>query len=277
MVFKLRAILLGLIFTSCLFVPVLRAAELTIPLPADALKVSESTTNLGPIKLVTRIYQSSLTPAKLESFYKKAMLRSGWIIKKDGVFIKNNYIVAITVDSLKDEAGKINFSNTISNIPAKEEFLALRRTKPDKLDFMPVYPGSAQVSLWGSPTGVVGSYETKSSIKEVVFFYKSGMLDYGWSLDHETPIKSGVIDCPECRKASPGTFNTTNFKTASTKSTANLIFRRKDGESCLIAISNISIDPGDLPARGKSNKDKSVSLPGKTTILVNYKAYQRIK
>ncbi|MDP2928389.1 MAG: hypothetical protein Q8N80_06305 [Candidatus Omnitrophota bacterium] len=277
MVFKLRAASWSLIFTACFFITILWAAESTIPLPADALKVSENTTNFGPIKSVTRIYQSSLTPAKVESFYKKEMLRSGWTNRKEGVFIKNNYIVVITVNPLKDKAGKIHFSNTISNIPAKEEFLALHKTKPDKLNFMPIYPGSVQVLLWDLPTGVTVSYETKSSIKEVVFFYKSGMLDYGWSLDNETPIKAGVIDCPGCRKASRGVFNTANSKAASTKSTASLIFRRKDGESCTITISNIFIDPGDLAARGKPDKDKSVSLPSKTTISVTYNAYKRIK
>ncbi|MCX5698277.1 MAG: hypothetical protein NTX01_01060 [Candidatus Omnitrophica bacterium] len=123
MVFKLRAASLSLIFTVCFFIPILRAAELIIPLPADALKVSEKTTNFGPIKSVTRIYESSLAPAKLGSFYKKEMPRAGWTNGQDGVFIKNKYIVVVTVDPLKNEAGKINFSNTISNIPAKEEFL----------------------------------------------------------------------------------------------------------------------------------------------------------
>jgi hypothetical protein len=48
--------------------------------------------------------------------------------------------------------------------------------------------------------GIVISHEIKSSIKEVVSFYKSGMLYYGWSLDNGRLIKVGGIDCPGCRK-----------------------------------------------------------------------------
>jgi len=254
MVFKLRGAFLSLIFTICFFIPILRAAELTIPLPADALKISEGTANFGPLKAVTRIYQSSWAPAKVDLFYKQEMPRAGWANGKDGVFTKNNYIIVVEVNSLKDEAGRTHFSNTISKIPTKEELLALPKIKPDKVNFMPVYPGSVQVFLWDSSIGVLGSYETESSVKEVVFFYKSGMLNYGWSLDHETPIK-----------------------TVGTASKASLIFRRQDGAICTIRITNLPIDLDSLPARSWTNNEKRVSSPSRTTILVTYNENKKIK
>ena len=277
MIFKLRAVLLSFIFTACFFISISWAAELTIPLPTDALKVSESTSSFGPIKLVTRIYESSFTQAKVVSFYKQEMLRAGWVEDKDGVFRKDNYMVVVIVNSSKDEAGKISFSNTISYIPAKEKFSALPKIRPDKLNFMPVYPGSMQLFLLDTPIGVKGSYETGSSIKEVISFYKSGMLDYGWILDNETPIKAGVIDCSGCRKATSGVSGIAGSKIASTESTAKLAFRRKDRESCAITIANISINQGDSPEKSKLNNGKGVSLPNKTTILVNYNAYTQTK
>ena len=254
----------SLIFTACFCIPILWAAELTVPLPADALKVSEKTANFGPIKSVAKIYQSSWTPDKVVSFYKKEMLLAGWREGKDGVFTKDSYIIVVAVSPLKDEAGKITFSNTISEIPTKEEFFALPKPEPEKLNFMPVYPGSVQIFLLNSSLGVSGSYETERSIKEVVFFYKSGMLNYGWTLDNETPIKAEAI-------------NPANSKTASKEDSASLTFRRKNGESCTITIASSFIDSGSLLARGKRNNNKSASLPGKTIISVDYNAYQRIE
>lgn len=277
MVFKLKAVLLSLISAVGVFIFILWATKLTIPLPADALKISEKTDNFGPVKSVTRFYQSSWTPVQVEAFYKKEMLPAGWRDAKDGVFTKDNQILIVTVDPLKDAEGKINFSNTISKIPPKEKLFSLRKKKPKKLNFMPIYPGSVQVFLWDSPLGAASSYETKSSIKEVVFFYKSGMLNYGWSLDSETPLKEGVIDCPGCRQASPGAFDLANAKSANTESINRLIFSRKNGETCSITIAPASSNPGNLPIMGKSNNAKNLSLPGKTIILVDYRAYQRIK
>lgn len=238
MLVKLRVILLGLFFAVFSFISALGASELSLPLPVGAIKVLEKSANFGPIKSSTKIYQSSLTQPKVLAFYKKEMVNAGWRQKQDGVFIKDKFLVMIVSLPANNKTKETEFSITTSNIPAKEEILAMRKAKPDKLIFMPVYPGSEQVFLWDLPSGVAGAYETKSSIKEVVFFYKSGMLNYGWSLDDETP--AGHQDA----------------------SKASLFFRRGNGETCSLTIANISV---------------SLSSPGKTTIAVNYNAYAKIK
>lgn len=247
---------MGLFFTLSFFISTLRASELGLPSPAGAVKVLEKSANFGPIKSFTKVYKTSLAPDRVLSFYKKEMVNVGWKQEREGVFIKDNYLAVIVCNPAKNKTRGIEFSVTTSNIPAKEEILAMRKTRPDKLIFMPVYPGSVQVFLWDLPTGVTGSYETESSVKEVVFFYKSGMLNYGWSLDNEAPVKAGAT---------------------STASRASLLFRRINGETCAIMISNISAGLSNLPAKSEPDNRNSLKSPGKTTISVHYNAHKNIR
>lgn len=214
MVFRLKAIFLGLIFIVCFFAHLLLAAESAIPLPTDAVKVSEEGPYFGPIKLYHKRYKTSLNSNELTVFYKKKMLEDGWRENEDRTFIKDSNMVTIMINQVEDKESKTNFMITASKIPTSEEILATRKKNPDKLNFMPVYPGSEQVSLSDLPTGVGAFYETESSVKDVVFFYKSGMLNYGWSLDSQTPVSTQT----------------------------NLIFRRGSNESCRIRIENVAID-----------------------------------
>ena len=48
--------------------------------------------------------------------------------------------------------------------------------------------------------GAAVFYETENSIKEVVFFYKSDMLNYSGSLENVTSIEARVMNYPRGRK-----------------------------------------------------------------------------
>ncbi|MDO8661649.1 MAG: hypothetical protein Q7K98_00290 [Candidatus Omnitrophota bacterium] len=233
------------------------AAESDLPLPANAVKTTEQSMNIGPIPSVTQTYETSLNNNdKISAFYSKALARLGWREESRGFFLKDDYMVLIVVFPRKGKDIKTRFSITTSRIPTKEEILAQRKTKPDKLDFMPIYPGSEQVFLWDMPTGLSASYETKSDIKDVVFFYKSGMLNYGWSLSSEAPITTEAVNCPECLKALVQLpKDAIKPVTPDTSSKASLIFRKGSGESCTIRLYQ-SMD--------------------KTTILVTYNANKKI-
>jgi len=265
MTFKLKTIFPGLIFI--LFASILWAAEPIIPLPPDASKVWEESDNLGPMKSTDKMYESSLNKNKLASFYKKELSGAGWVENEEWVFTKDKNMVIITISPEKNAAGKTDFVISTSGIPTTEEILAMRKKNPDKLNFMPVYPGSEQVYLWDLSNGIMGLYETENSIKDVVFFYKSGMLNYGWSLASQTPITSGAIDsidCPECKKITQG-LGVDKSNNVSTSSQATLIFRKGANETCKIIIVNTSVDMGNLPPSSK------------TTISVLYNVYKKIR
>jgi hypothetical protein len=256
--FKLRAIMLGLILVFC-WGSLLQAAEINVPLPEDAVQISEKNMETGPIKAMVEIYQSNLTQNKINAFYKKEMLRAGWTQQKDGPFMKNGYMAVISPSPLKNGAGPVQFMIITSKIPDSEQILAMRKSTPDKLNFMPIYPGCAQNFLLDSPMGISGSYGTESSTEEVVFFYKSGMLKYGWNLYSEVPIKETVVKSPVTDKSN----------TPVTSVSATLRFHRKVGESCVIMINSISGAESLLP--GEQLVDKNASLlPKRTTILVVY-------
>ncbi len=239
MIFKPKTVVLGLIFIAGFFVSILQAAELFIPLPQDAIKVSERTIKFGPDKLLKREYETFLTEDRLSIFYKKEMSREGWIeSKKSGYYTKDNDSLVIEFKTMDTATSKTRFSVLISKV-ISDELVAgsVRKKNPDKLRFMPVYPGSEQVLLWDSGQLASAKYETKDSIKDIVFFYKNGMLNYGWRFIGQT---------------------------SESKSEVILKFQRKEFETCEITISA----PFESPK-------KPGYLSGKTTISAVYSVYIR--
>ena len=258
-----KIILCTILFFICVsFNCLIFSAEPDIPLPAGALKTMEKSMNIGPSKSTIQTYETFLNNEKVTAFYRKEMVRLGWREQKNGLFLKDDYLAVIVSVPRKSKENKTQFSITLSRIPSKEEILAGRKDTPDKLSFMPVYPKSAQVFLWDMPTGVSASYETASSIKELVFFYKSAMLNYGWSLYQETPITTETTDCPECRKAMqnlPKDNILPNMKVTSNR--ASLLFSRQNKESCAIRLYQSLSEMQEV---------------NKTTILVTYNAHKKI-
>ncbi len=258
-----KIILCTILFFICVsFNSLIFSAEPNIPLPAGSLKTMEKSMNIGPSKSIIQTYETFLTNEKVTAFYRKEMVRLGWREEKNGLFLKDDYLAVITTFPRKSKENKTQFSIIISRIPSKDEILAGRKDTPDKLSFMPVYPKSAQVFLWDLPTGVSASYETASSIKELVFFYKSAMLNYGWSLYKETPITTETADCPECRKAMqnlPKDSILPDMKVTSSR--GSLLFSRQNKESCAIRLYQSLSDAQEV---------------NKTTILVTYNANKKI-
>ncbi|MEK7227034.1 MAG: hypothetical protein AAB221_15320, partial [Bacteroidota bacterium] len=119
MVFKLRIIVLGMIFLSYFCVSVLPASELSIPLPQDVLKVSEESVASGPIKSLNKEYESSWDKKKLIVFYKKEMRKAGWMHKRNGSFVKNDRMTIITINSEKIK-GKTGFIVSTFNMPSAD-------------------------------------------------------------------------------------------------------------------------------------------------------------
>jgi antitoxin component YwqK of YwqJK toxin-antitoxin module len=261
---KLSLIITGLILTVCQG-PFLLAAEVVVPLPADVIKVSEENRGSGIFKATIETYQSNLAQNKIEAFYKKEMAQAGWAENIKGLFVKNGYMAVVTVIPSKDLNGMIQFYITTSKLPDQNEFLAQRKAKPDKLNFMPIYPGCVQNFLWDTSKGISASYGTEDNIKDVIFFYKSGMLSYGWYLYSEVPLKEEAVNQPG--------YNNSNKPV--TGSSASLRFRKKSGESCFIRI--ISISGIDTLLPGEKIVDKNnVYLPSKTSILIVYNEKKRI-
>jgi hypothetical protein len=244
-----------------------------IPLPADTRLVSQKSANIGPTQSFINIYETSLTPVKLQAFFKREMLRAGWVEQQQGFYMKDNYLSAIVVMPSKNKKDKARFSVSYSRIPTKEEILALRKDNPDKLSFMPIYPESKQVFLWDLPTGLSASYETEKEIKDVVFFYKNSMLSYGWTLVNEAPITSeeAQVNCPDCQKPriNKGISSSVLAQERTVMSKAILNFNRKGAEKCIIRI--FQSEPG---SKGLVNVDLigegAPLLSKKTIILVTY-------
>jgi hypothetical protein len=157
----------------------------------------------------------------------------------------------------------------------------MRKKNPDKLNFMPVYPGSEQVYLWDLSGGMTALYETESSIKDVVFFYKSGMLNYGWRLAGETPVKNARIDCPECDKKIIWGAKAAKSDGVGTSSQTTLLFRKGVNEACRITIVNVSVEYGNLAEQSSAANEAGVVLPppspSKTTISVLYNVYKKTR
>lgn len=270
---RFKKIIFSVFFIYVFLNSSLWGSEIEVPLPADAVQVLEKSANIGPTKAYVRSYTTLFSEKKLKGFFDKEMVKAGWRKEQGNIFMKEDYSANISIIKLGGKDNKTRFSVVTFRVPKKEEILALRKTNPDKLNFMPIYPGSTQNFLWDLPVGTNCSYETKSNIKDVIFFYKSGMLNYGWSLANEIPLKIEEIDCPECRKAInklPASSSRFNMKGSSGKAT--LVFRRGDGEICKIDFYQNILDlEGDSVF-----VDTIMDSSGKTTILVSYYANKEI-
>jgi hypothetical protein len=237
-------------------------AEPQIPLPGDAVKVNEKTTNAGFLSVLITYYNTSLSPDKITVFYKKEMEKAGWDQRRPGVFMKDDYIVSVIVNpSSANKTSKTRFIITTNRVPSPDEILASRKETPDEVDFMPVYPGSMQNFLMNLPSGgISASYITDDDIKDVVFFYKSGMLRYGWGLQGEPVVKVGELECPGCLKGKGSSSKLkASTKASATTSNAELSFTRGNGDKCKIMLFQSS---AQLMGSGAADN--------KTNILVTY-------
>lgn len=244
----LKSSFFSLFFIVCLLAGGLCAAELNLPLPAGAVKVGEKDSNFGPLKLSTMIYKTPLRQDKVAAFYEKEMVSAGWKLRRKGSFSKGKQLVMIRLYSGKNNETK--FSITISNMPSSDEFLNMVKTKPDELNFMPLYPGSVQVISLNLPKGSAYVYEADNSVKDAVFFYESGMVRYGWTLVARSPDR-----------------NITANKVV-------LLFRRQN-ETCKIEISSTISCLNSLLAKEKLVTSKvSLKPSNKTRISVEHNVYK---
>ncbi|MBM3243643.1 MAG: hypothetical protein FJZ12_02245 [Candidatus Omnitrophica bacterium] len=276
---------LGVLFLCAMLIaasPALSAQQ-DLPVPSGAVKRIEKSADLGPSKSFIRSYETPLSAERIKAFYKKEMARLGWQEKRDGFFSKGDEIAIISIVPVKKGSNRTTFSIVTSRIPSKEEVLSQRKEVADKLDFMPVYPGSAQNFLWDTPTGLSASYETQAKITDVIFFYKSGMLRYGWRLHSEVPISVQQADCPECAEAfkqagisAPPAAAAAVAATKITSAKAKLVFTRRDAESCRIDIyESQAALPGLTPEEMRA-AGAAAPMPARTTILVTYHANRKI-
>ncbi|MFA5092503.1 MAG: hypothetical protein WC543_00965 [Candidatus Omnitrophota bacterium] len=261
-VFKSSIIIMGLILVFCLKCSCLLAATKSIPLPADSVKISQEDSSLGPFKSTTEVYQSFLSQKKLEEFFKKEMKLAGWEKDKKGIFVKDDYKISIIFGPVKTSKGATLFLINNHKDIDQQQLLAERKIKPDKLSFMPIYPQSVQNFLWDTPTGVMGSYETTSSIYDAVFFYKSSMLNYGWTLYSEIPIKETTVKEPIDERNKMPTITRV----------ATLRFNKKTGESCFLMFNSISgnLDQVALLKGEQLVDPKNEAISHKTNISVAY-------
>ena len=227
------------------------AFELKMPLPKGAVKVSEEKSSLGPITTFSRVYTTSLGQEEVSHFYEKEMIDAGWKEKRKGVFIKDRYLAVIS-PYIAGNNKKGNFRIAVSNIPTQKDILASYKSKPNKLSYMPIYPESTQNIFMNFPGGTVIAYETGKNIKEVVFFYESGMLKYGWRLAARSPV-TGIAD------------------------KVVLLFRRGGTETCRISFSRVSTQLDGIFTVKKRDEKISLKPVNKTIISVNYNVRRKIK
>lgn len=271
MMFKIRfkQVIFLWIFLFTFLSSLLWGSEIVIPLPVDSIQVLEKNFNIGPTKGYIKFYTTSFGEKKINNFFDKEMVNAGWHKERGNSFVKGDSFVTIGVLKLASKDNKTRFSVTAFRMPQKDEILASNKETPDKVSFMPTYPGSKQNLFWYLPVGATASYGTKDSIKEVVFFYKSGMLNYGWSLFKEAPIKTEAINSSEYKKA------INNLPAGSPKidiqgslSKTSLEFHRGDGEICKIDLYQNNLDFQGNPEVANNSMDSNST----TTILVTYYA-----
>jgi hypothetical protein len=242
-------------------------SEEVIPLPEDAVMTQDQSQSGGPMKLNMKFYKSNVPANKINTFFLQEMKNAGWQggKEKDGAltFKKGQEVVFIVVVPPREVGSPAQFSITRGIPPTMEQMSATKKDKPDQLSFMPLYPNAKQQFLWDLPTGGTSAgYSTDDTIQNVISFYKSRMISYGWYLAEEVPVKEMPINLSGLQKNMPlKDFNISQPEIKGTMIKASLTFRRGKGESCLIHMYSQQLE----------DSSKLIDLGGnKTKILVTY-------
>ncbi|MDD4907910.1 MAG: hypothetical protein PHJ00_02505 [Candidatus Omnitrophica bacterium] len=207
----------------------------TIPLPSGTEEIFQETRNISGTEFVLKYYTNSQDAKAISDFFRSKLTALDWkekellremaqipglkvpasvedILASNSIFEKGGETVMINFlprGAVQD--GKTRFTIARGNTEAKKEpgeddFIPRLSGKP-KLDIAPVYPGAALISLSENTGFMRATYFSKDDIDKVGEFYKSKMLNYGWSLAEEKPLKkidSAGLDlssvCPDCPK-----------------------------------------------------------------------------
>jgi hypothetical protein len=224
------------------------AAEFNVPLPAGAIEVRRNKSNIGSARLLTKIYKSSLDKDEIYAFYEEKMIDAAWKMKRKGVFLKGKRMVIIIPYSFDTKDSKMEYSVSIGDMPSSKKLLSAVNKKPDKVRFMPIYPGSTQILSLNLPNSASYIYGTRDSMKDVVFFYESGMLRYGWVLVSRIPV-TGIAD------------------------KIILLYRRKGKETCKIKITDISSGTDASLSGNNLNMKNTPETLNKTNISADYSLF----
>ena len=258
-----------LVFFILLFTSVAYTANIDYPLPKDAESVVSKDSTSGPMNMHLNIYKTAMSKDRLLVFFRQLLTKDGWQESKEMFFKKGDRILIIAVSpaTAKSKEGKTIFTVTQSNMPSREEMLATKKDIPDKVSFMPIYPGARQMFLFDNPHGASASYATEDSIKDVIFFYESKMLGYGWTLQNESPVTERKYDSKE------------NMNVNGSTKSVELKFTR-DRENCTIHIYEGKLKQQQV-APVEKDADKTqvsgiMSPLGKTQILVTYNDFRKL-
>ncbi len=262
----------------------------TIPLPSGAEEVFQETRNISGAEFVLKYYASTQDAKSISDFFRSKLPALDWkekellkeikeipnlkipgsvedmlamnsIFERGGETIMINFLPQGAVQD-----GKTRFTIARGNMetkkePKEDDFIPRLSGKP-KIDIAPVYPEAALIALSENAGFMRATYFVKDDIEEVSEFYKNKMLDYGWSLTEEKPLKklsSGDFDlsrlCPDCPKDN----KTQQAVKPVDMAVQELNFSNKKGDLCIVALT----DAGPKQAVG----DK---LKNTTTVMVQY-------
>lgn len=208
----------------------------TVPLPPGTEEIFQETRNISGSEFVLKYYASTQDAKDISDFFRLKLLALDWkendllseMKQVPGLKIPDSLADVLVLNSIFEKEGetlminflpqgvvqdaKTRFTVARGNTEAKkapgdqEDFIPRLLGKP-KIDIAPVYPDAALIALSENPGFMRATYFIKDDIEKISEFYKDKMLNYGWSLTEEKPLKklaSGEVDlsklCPNCPK-----------------------------------------------------------------------------
>jgi hypothetical protein len=262
----------------------------TIPLPAGTEEVFQETRNISGSEFVLKYYASAQDAKGISDFFRSKLPALDWkekellkemrqipnlkipgsledmlamnsIFEKEGETIMINFLPQGAVQDGKTRFTIARGKTDAKREPGEDDFIPRLAGKP-KMDVAPVYPDAALIALSENSGFVRATYFVKDDIDKVSEFYKNKMLDYGWSLREEKPLKnlsSGDFDfsslCPDCPKDK----KTQQAVKPVDMAVSEFDFSNKEGDLCIVALTNAG------PKQAVADKLKNT-----TTIMVQY-------
>lgn len=257
------------------------ASGVALPAGTESLQTSKST--LMGENFNTGIYSTNLSFSQIKAFYRETLAKQGWTEskvpadaeKKLGTeiiaFRKGQEMLNIMYMPTSTITGKTTFSIGKGVVPSTANITEAKLT-PQKLNFMPLYPGLQQMSYSERPNATTVGYTTKDDITSVVTFYKSRMPGYGWMLSKDRPVTRETIpesampvlrDCPTC----PKDMDIRAGIEAMVNLSAEMQFVNDKGDICYMTLYQTK---AEQPKAGAQLSDAQMGALNQTVLVVSY-------
>ena len=192
-------------------------------------------------------YRSKLPRETISNFYREMLSRQGW----EETFLSDPYSTDLFYFSKDNARLSLNFNPStdpnlvyydikvdyLNFITKREENIFRKVSLPQRLDFIPTYPGSEQIEVEKSSREISAVYLASGSPENVKNFYIKEMPALGWELIDQGPIDGDTFPDREKLLSDPYLSSQIENSIEDIRTTGTILMFGKTKKSCFVTVS----------------------------------------